>query len=104
MRILGFPLVAELGDGALFAFRDEHRVVAEAFGAAGRERDAARERAGTAQLVAVGAERDELGDVTRTPRLAVHAFERAQHPTDLVTGRVPGRPHAGPAVEAGHLD
>ena len=67
MRVLGFPLVAELGDGALFAFRDEHRVEAEAFGAAGRERDAARERAGTAQLVAVGADRDELGDVTRTP-------------------------------------
>src|SRR3954452_13906202 len=104
MRVLGFPLVPELGDGALFAVWDEHRVEAEAFGAARCERDAARERAGAAQLLAVGVERHELGDVTRTTRVAVHAFERAQHPPDLVTGGAPGRPHARPAVEAGHLD
>src|SRR4051812_18914534 len=103
MRVLSFPLVAELGDGSLFAFRDEHRIEAEAFCAARRECDAAGERAGAAQLLAVRAERDELGHVTRTPRFALHAFERAQHPADLVAGGASGRPHAGRAVEAGHL-
>src|SRR3954451_14483564 len=104
MRVLGFPVVSELRDGALFAVRDEHRVEAEAFGATGRERDAAGERAGAAQLLAVRAERDELGDVTRTPPLAVHALQRAQHPSHLVAGGAPGRPHARGPVEASDLD
>ena len=60
MRIRALPVVAELGDGSVFAGGDEDRVVAEALVAAPLRRDGPRQGPGTAALLAVRAERDEL--------------------------------------------
>ena len=67
MRVLRLPVVAELGDRALLAVGDEHRVVAEAFAAARRVGDPALERRPVPRTsLAVGRERDELA--TRSAR------------------------------------
>src|SRR5690349_9759028 len=102
--MLRFPLVAEVGDGALLAVGHEDRIEAEAFAAAGLVGDAAAERARAAPLAAVRRDRDELRHVARAASVSVDAVEHAEHPADLVAGRAPRRGHAGPAVEGRDLD
>src|ERR671937_2634370 len=98
------PLVAELGDGAVLAIRDEDWIEAEA-GRAGRcGRNAARERSGSAQRPPVRPERHELAHVARSPGLALHPVELAQHPADLVAGRAARGMDAGPSAETHDLD
>src|SRR5215211_3659901 len=61
VRVLRLPVIAELGNGAVLAVRDEHRVETEALGAARVLRDAPFERAATDSLLSVRAERNEHG-------------------------------------------
>src|SRR5206468_12779209 len=98
--MLRLPLVAEVGDRPFLAVRDEHRVEAEALVPARVGRDAPAERPGPAQLLAVGADRDELGDVPGAPPVALDSLERTQHPAHLVSRRAPRRGHARTAVQA----
>src|SRR5689334_7084057 len=81
VRVLGLPLVAELGHRALLAVRDEDRVEAEAFRPARFLGDAAFERARAAELASVRRERDELADVAGAP--VGLAVERLEDPLDV---------------------
>jgi hypothetical protein len=65
MRVLRLPVVPQLCHRPLLAIRNEDRVVAEALVAARLVRDPAVERAGAAELAAVGREENELRDVAR---------------------------------------
>src|SRR5256714_15226544 len=104
MRVLCLPVVAELGHGLVLALGDEDRVEAEARFASRLGGDPAFERAGAASLFIVRAECDELADVARASRAALHPLELPQHPADLVAGGAAGRVDSGAAAEAGHLD
>ena len=73
VRVLGLPLVAELGDRPLLALRDEHRVETEASGPSEPVGDSALEDAGAPELLALRREGDELADVPRATALAFDA-------------------------------
>src|SRR5579864_1633366 len=104
MRVLRLPRVAELGDRLRLAVGDEHRVVAEAAGAARLGRDPAGDDPAAAKLLAVRRERDELGDVTRAA--VVDAAELAEQLRDRgrALRRIPRGRDAGPAAERSDLD
>src|SRR5262245_35468810 len=104
VRVGELPRVPELGHRARLAGGDEDRVVAEPLAPARRVRDPALERPPAAELGAVRAERDELADVARAPRVALHPRERLEQPPDLVAGREPRGADSRPAVEAVDLD
>src|SRR5260221_14241829 len=93
------PRVAELGDGALLALRDEDRVVAEAFGAARLRRDPALEDAGAAELLATGRDRHELRHVAGAT--VAHALQLAEQLRNRgrPLGGVARRTDAGAAAE-----
>ena len=88
MRVLRLPRIAQLGDRARFAERDEDRVEAEAFGPRRLVRDRPVEHARAAQLATLRRERDELADVARPPVLAVDRGERLR---DVVARSTSGR-------------
>src|SRR6478672_2560484 len=90
MRVLVLPSVAELGDGALLALRNEHRVVAEA--------------AGAAQLLPVRRDRDELTDVARAAVVDVAQLLQQLCDRRRALRCVARGVNAGPAAERCHLD
>src|SRR5437879_13593794 len=65
VRVLGLPLVAELGNRAMLVRRDEDRVVAEPLAAGRRLGDPAFEDSGAPELAPVGRDEHELGAVAR---------------------------------------
>src|SRR5438874_423686 len=104
MGMLRFPLVAELCDRAILAVGDEDRVEAEAFRPARLVGDPSGQRAGTAELVALRRQRDELADGARAASVALDPLELAQQPTHLLTGCAARRLHARTAAEPCELD
>src|SRR2546423_15671077 len=104
MGMLRFPLVAELCDRAVLAVGDEDRVEAEALRPARLVGDPSRQRAGTAKLVALRRQRDELADVACVAPVPLDPFELAQQPPHLVTGGAARRLHARTAAEPCDLD
>ena len=95
MRVLRLPRVAELGDGARLAERDEHRIEAEAF--------STRRRRARSRLAAhpcrpssppSGAERDELAHVLRA---TIVARRRARRASSRRAGPRPSAPSPRPA-------
>src|SRR6476661_5047757 len=100
--MLRLPLVAELGDGARFAERDEDRIEAEALVAGGPERDPAFEHAGAPRFGAVGRDRDQLADVARVAIVA--SLQGGKQLLDVaVLGPTRGL-HARPAAQRCDLD
>src|SRR6186997_2152486 len=63
MAVLPLPLVPELRDGSTFPVRDEDGVVAEPFRPLRFGGDRAFERPRAAELLALGSQDDELGEI-----------------------------------------
>src|SRR5690349_3499165 len=104
MRVLVLPSVAELGDGALLALRNEHRVVAEAAAAARAAGNRPVEDAGAAQLLPVRRDRDELTDVARAAVVDVAQLLQQLCDRRRALRCVARGVNAGPAAERCHLD
>jgi hypothetical protein len=96
------PIVAELSDRALLAVGNEDRVEAEAAGAARLRADPALEHARSADLAAVGRDRDELADVARST--IGNPGERLEDPLDVAPLRPAGGLDAGAAAERDDLE
>ena len=99
--VLRLPLVAQLGDRARLALRDEDRVIAEAVRAAALVPDRPLERSTAAYLGPVGEEAHELAYIARA---AVGlALELAESRSTLLPGLpqraewMPGRPYSAAA-------
>src|SRR4029077_19048516 len=86
--VVRLPGVAELGDRAFFAGRDEDRVVAEPLVPARLLGDATLESACPPELAAVGGEGNELAAVARRPLL--HPVERLEERRHGVRGPARG--------------
>src|SRR4029079_9621624 len=84
VRVLGFPLVAELRDGLLFAHGDEDRVVAEALVAARLDGDPALEGAGAAQLLAGRRQCEQRVRGPGTAAVALDVAELAEQAPDWI--------------------
>jgi len=101
MGVLHLPRIPQLGDGLLFAKRDEDRVVTEALAAPSFVCDLALKGPGRADFGPVRSEDDELADVA-CPAVG-DAFELGEQTLDRI-----GRPARGldsrAAAESGHLD
>jgi hypothetical protein len=104
VRVLGFPLVTELADGLLLAFRDEDRIEAEPTRAAGLVHDPALEHSGGTEFLAGRREGDELADVPRSPTLAFDPLELTKQPRNVLSACEPRRFDPGPAPESGHFE
>src|SRR6266545_3825829 len=102
--MVGFPVVAQFGNGVFFAFGDEDRVEAEAFAATRLVGDPALEDPGAAHLVARGRDRDQLADVARLPARRLVCRERRQRAPDVVSAGPARRDEAGGPAEALDLD
>ncbi len=101
MRVLGLPLVAELGDRTRLAAGHENGVVPEPFLAATRLRDLAVETPRCAQLRPSGREHDQLAHVASPPIL--DTCELAEQPRNPIR-RPARRLDARTTAERGHLD
>src|SRR5262245_13004544 len=103
VRVLAFPVIAELGHRPLLALGNEDRVVAEPFGAAWFVPDPPLEDAGAAAL-AVRPQRDELADASRPPPLSLDPLELLQQPLDRPARSEPCGLDSRTASEAIDLD
>src|SRR5512133_1066044 len=104
MRMLRFPVVAELRNRSILALGNEDGVEAEALVTRRFGGDVSCERARAAELLAVRAERDELAHVAGPSLVSLDTLQLAEHPAHLVPGGAARRVHAWPAAEAGDLD
>src|SRR5438477_2967280 len=104
VRMLRFPVVAELGDRAGLALRNKDRIEAEAGVAARAGCDPAFERALPTALLASRAEGDELAHVPSMSGIALQALKLLQHPPDLVPGGAARGMDARASSQAGDFD
>ena len=98
MRVLPFPVVAQLGNGLISTVRDEDRIEAEPFGAASLYPDPPLERAGAAKLLTRRGQGHELADVARASLL--HTVQLTEEPADRIVAAGPSRMDAGATVES----
>src|SRR6266851_7313922 len=102
MRVQSLPVVAQLGNGSVFAHRNEDRVEAEAFAAAWLVGDTSFEHARAPKLLAGGGDDDELAHVAR-----VAVFDTGQltdQPAHRIVPAGTRRLDSRPASERRHLD
>src|SRR5919201_484459 len=104
MRVLGLPLVAQLGDRLLLAGREEDRVVAEALAPTWLHAYSSLEDAGSAHLVSGGGECDQLADVARPSPVAFYLSQLREQPFDRVAAAEASRKDSGTAAQSLDLE